>query len=177
MVQSYRQPGHAIRCVLQLMGLSRSGIQCRALAYQHLRIIQARLAQSPGHRLERDSQKQKDDASINIWDSASSRRISKFEGHRDICNNLVAWQHDLARFPTTACVKSVGRSSETACLASASDDTSINIWDLRTDSCVSILEAHSAPINSVAWHRNKMRLASALMMGQLGSGIQRPPRL
>ncbi|RYP49468.1 hypothetical protein DL768_004827 [Monosporascus sp. mg162] len=68
--------------------------------------------------------------------------LQTLEGHGGWVNS-VAWSYDATR------------------LASASNDTTIKIWDPVTGQCVSTIEGHSRLVNSVAWSHDATRLASA----------------
>ncbi|KAF7506453.1 hypothetical protein GJ744_011703 [Endocarpon pusillum] len=68
--------------------------------------------------------------------------LQTLEGHRDSVTS-VAFSHDSAQ------------------LASASEDKTIKIWDMRSGTCLQTLKGHSYSVNSVAFSHDSAQLASA----------------
>ncbi|KAF1360783.1 WD40 repeat-like protein [Lizonia empirigonia] len=68
--------------------------------------------------------------------------LQTLEGHSDYVTS-VAFSHDSTR------------------LASASDDSTVKIWDASTGACLQTLEGHSGYVTSVAFSPDSTRLASA----------------
>src|SRR3989440_6427099 len=58
-------------------------------------------------------------------------------------------------------VSSVAFSHDSTRLASASNDSTVKIWDARSGKCLQTLEGHSDSVNSVAFSHDLTRLASA----------------
>jgi WD40 repeat protein len=55
----------------------------------------------------------------------------------------------------------VAFSHDSARLASASDDSTVKIWDASSSACFQTLGGHSRSVNSVAFSHDSTRLASA----------------
>jgi WD40 repeat protein len=58
-------------------------------------------------------------------------------------------------------VFSVAFSHDSARLASASDDSTVKIWDASSGACLQTLEGYSGVVFSVAFSHDSARLASA----------------
>ncbi|KAH6101962.1 hypothetical protein HBI64_254150 [Parastagonospora nodorum] len=61
----------------------------------------------------------------------------------------------------SGCVWSVAFSHDSAQLASASDDSTVKIWDASSGACLQTLEGHSSMVYSVAFSHDSAQLASA----------------
>jgi len=61
----------------------------------------------------------------------------------------------------SSAVLSVAFSHDSTRLASASDDSTVKIWDASSGACLQTLEGHSSFVNSVAFSHDSTRLASA----------------
>ena len=82
-------------------------------------------------------------------DSGSESRrkqIAKLEGHFDVVSS-VCWSPD------------------GACVASASDDSTIRAWDTVSGECIAVLEGHTDVVSSISWSPDGSRLVSASVDG------------
>jgi WD40 repeat protein len=110
-----------------------------------LQIYAAALLFSPTGSLVRQLFRHEEPETISIRPALSdgwSACLQTLEGHSNWVRS-VAFSHDSAR------------------LASASDDSTVKIWDAHSGACLQTLEGHSSPVWSVAFSHDSARLASA----------------
>jgi len=110
-----------------------------------LQVYVSALVFSPRHSLIRNLFKEEAPpwltirpAMIDKWGAC----LQTLEGHSGSVNS-VAFSHDSTR------------------LASASDDSTVKIWDASSGDCLQTLEGHSSFVTSVAFSHDSTRLASA----------------
>ncbi|KAJ6017869.1 hypothetical protein N7451_001248 [Penicillium sp. IBT 35674x] len=117
-----------------------------ALESSPLQVYSSSLVFSPTLSLTRQcyQKRERPDWILNepLVDKDWSSCLQTFEGHTKSVNSI-AWSRDGSR------------------LASASQDTTIRIWDPATGQCASILEGHIEQVNSVTWSQDGSQLASA----------------
>src|SRR2546421_9122891 len=99
-----------------------------------------------------------------IFAPAKSKIRERFE------NRIPGWMRKLRGVPEDwgallqtleghrGTVKSVAFSHDSARLASASDDTTVKIWDAGSGECLQTLEGHRGSVNSVAFSHDSARL-------------------
>ncbi|RYP50301.1 hypothetical protein DL768_004154 [Monosporascus sp. mg162] len=133
---------------LEALSLCRSmseGIISMAKLEAFIQAYASALMFSPARSLIRDLFKKEEPEWITIKPAIRdqwSACLQTLEGHSDSVNS-VAFSHDSAR------------------LASASDDTTVKIWDAGSGACLQTLEGHNDSVNSVTFSYDSARLASA----------------
>jgi WD40 repeat protein len=110
-----------------------------------LQTYAAALLFSPTNSLIRQLFQHEEPETISIRPALSDRWsacLLTLEGHSSAVYSVV-FSHDSAR------------------LASASDDRTVNIWDAYSGACLQTLKGYSSLVNSVAFSHDSARLASA----------------
>ena len=91
------------------------------------------------------------DKSLALWDPSGDRDRQSLSGHTDIVTgcrftpdgcSLLSWSHDGTR------------------IASASDDRTVQVWDVATRHTLYTYRGHADVLNAVAWSHNDKYIAT-----------------
>ncbi|KAF2033038.1 hypothetical protein EK21DRAFT_98596 [Setomelanomma holmii] len=97
-----------------------------------------------------------EDSTIKIWDASTGECLQTREGHNEQVIS-VAFSHD----STQLAVLVVAFSHDSTQLASASQDSTVKIWDAYSGACLQTLEGNSSEITSVTFSHDSAQLVSA----------------
>ncbi len=134
-----------------------------------------------------------EDKTVHVWDAATGREVLGLHGHTDMCGcvafspdgwRLVSASHDgtirvwdatplrgdegreALTFAHDHEVRSVAVSRDGRWIASGGNGTLVKVWDAATGRVSFNFPGHSAPVFSVAWHRDGRRIATAGSAGR-----------
>ncbi|GIM11874.1 hypothetical protein Vretimale_15343, partial [Volvox reticuliferus] len=120
------------------------------------------------------------DQTVRLWEHATGKCVAVLSGHTHFVN-YVAFEPPPPPPPGKVAErrKAGGGAVLPRRLASASTDSTVRLWDLKTRQCRGVLQGHAGPVYCVTWVRGQAATATrgptAATVGGSGSGGPDPP--